>query len=95
MKPRRFRCAFAFALVSLVSGCGGTLGPFVTDVRWGNGGELLVTRCMLDVTSGGNVTTYKMHDCKRTTQAPPSAGAAAEPAAAVPSPANSSANVVH
>ena len=96
MKDHRTR--FVFSLVALLStGCGGTLGPFVTDVRWGNGGELLVTRCMLDISSGGNITTYKVHDCQRTSQRPPSAGASAEPAVnvPVPSPANSAANVAH
>jgi hypothetical protein len=85
---RRAVVVFAAALV----GCGGTLGPLVTDVRWGASGELLVTKCMLDVHGQGNVTTYNLHDCTRTAQAGPGASVSAAP---VPAPTTSSANVVH
>ncbi len=76
-----------------VSACGGTLGPLVTDVRYGVGGELLVTHCMLDISGGGNVTTYKLHDCRRSRQPAPGASVAEAPAV-TPSPAGSSGTVV-
>lgn len=94
MVSKRGRTPALLALVAaMIAGCGGTLGPLVTDVRWGAGGELLVTRCMLDIQGAGNVTTYNLHDCKRTSQA--AAGASAGSPQAMPAPATSGANVVH
>jgi hypothetical protein len=76
----------------LATACGGTLGPLVTDVRWGDSGDLQVTRCMLDIQGAGNITTYNLHDCKRTTQAGPGASATQM---AMPAPSGSNASVVH
>ncbi len=57
---------------ALTSACGGTLGPLVTDVHYGRRGQLIVTRCMLDISSGGNMTTYELHDCRKTVSVRPS-----------------------
>jgi hypothetical protein len=86
--------ALAFALASSAVACGGRLGPLVTDVRYGAGGELLVTRCMLDISSGGNFTTYDMRDCKRTIQPPPGARLPVAPPVAAPPPTGASATTV-
>jgi hypothetical protein len=75
MHNRRRDVSVSLLLLAAVSGCGGTLGPLITDVRWGDGGELVVTRCMLEIGGGGSITPYSITDCKRTVQPHPNVGA--------------------
>lgn len=89
---RRHR-TIGWMLSALVLGCGGTLGPLVTDVRYGPKGELVVTRCMLDISSGGNITTYTLHGCTKSVSPPPAVGSAPS-VSAVPPPAGSGATTL-
>jgi hypothetical protein len=77
-------------LLSATAACGGKLGPIVTDVQWGEGGELVVTRCMLDVESAGNITSYSVRNCKRSVRPRPSSTDGASQESNVPPPAASS-----
>jgi hypothetical protein len=72
------KAAGLVVIMGALVGCGGRLGPLVTDVTWTARGELLVTRCMLEVSGGGSSTSYELEDCQMAVLPPP------HPAALVP-----------
>jgi hypothetical protein len=78
----------------LTASCGGTLGPLVTDVAWGDHGELVITRCMLNITSAANITSYTMHDCVRSVHPAPSSRTVTHSPTPVPAPSGSSATPI-
>lgn len=99
-RPRRdlslVSCAVVLAIAAALGvGCGGTVGPLVTNVEFGKDGELIVTRCLLDIDGSGEMTTYDLSRCKRTVSPPPHAASSERVTTDAEPPADASTTVVH